>query len=167
LSDVVRLAASFQKVPTPAERESPVVRTEAVSVLFTTEEETLAAARVASALAKSMHVPLSVIDVRTVPYPLSVDSPAEASPVESEAFRRRLELEGLDARVRVFWCRNRKNVAPAAFRDHSLIVSGGKRRWWRTESERWRRRLEAAGHFVLFVDLRDAVGTDNLEASCA
>jgi hypothetical protein len=143
------------------------VRTESVSVLFTTEEATLAAARVASAMAKAMGVPVSVIDVRTVPYPLSMDSPVESSPVESEAFKQRLEMAGVDARVRVFWCRNRKSVVPRAFGGHSLIVIGGKRRWWRTEPERWRRRLEAAGHFVLFVDVRDAGGLDSLEASCA
>jgi hypothetical protein len=138
-----------------------------VCVLFTTEEETLAAARVASRLAKAMHVPLSVTDVRTVPYPLSVDAPSESSPVETETFKRRLEMADVDARVRVFWCRNRKTVVPMAFRGHSLIVIGGRRRWWPTKAERCRRQLEAAGHFVLFVDIGDRVGADDLEASCA
>jgi hypothetical protein len=39
-----------------------------------------------------------------------------------------------------------------AARPHSLIVIAGRRSWWPTRTERWRRSLEAAGHFVVFVD---------------
>ncbi|HEX7136994.1 MAG TPA: hypothetical protein VF219_04075 [Vicinamibacterales bacterium] len=143
------------------------MRTDAVSVLFTTEPETLIAARVAAPLAAAMSVPLTVIHFRTVPYPLSVDAPVGLSPVEGEAFKQRLQEEDIDARVRVYLCRSLKNVLPMAFRGHSLIAIGGRRRWWPTANERWRRRLEAAGHFVLFVDVRDAVGPHHSEESCA
>jgi len=143
------------------------VHTGGVSVLFTTEEETLAAARVGANLAEAMAVPLTVVHFRAVPYPLSVHAPVGVSPVESDAFRRRLESAGIDARVRVYLCRKRDSVVPMAFRGHSLIVMGGKRRWWPTAAERLRRRLEVAGHFVLFVDVRESVSSESLEASCA
>ena len=167
MSEVVPLPAP---VPTRQDGDGPTppaVRTDTVSVLYTTEEETLAAAHVAALLAEAMGVALTVIDVRTVPYPLSVDAPAGVSPAEGDAFKQRLEAEGIDARVRVFLCRNRKNVVPKAFRGHSLIVIGGKRRWWPTTTDRWRRRLESAGHFVLTVDVSDPHRSGRLEASCA
>lgn len=168
MSEVIQLAPPVASVRRPGTvDEGPALRTEAVTVLFTTEEATMAAARVASALAGAMAVPLTVVHFRSVPYPLSVDAPVGVSPVESDAFKRRLQAEGIDARVRVFLCRNRENVVPMAFRGHSLIVIGGQRRWWPTVTERWRRRLEAAGHFVLFVDARATGGPHNLEASCA
>ncbi len=168
MSEVIQLSSSAETLRRAGGGPvGPAVHTDGVSVLFTTEEDTLAAARVGAVLAEAMAVPLTVIHFRTVPYPLSVHAPAGVSPVESDAFRRRLESAGVDARVRVYLCRQRESVVPMAFRGHSLIVMGGRRRWWPTAAERWRRRLEAAGHFVLFVDVRDAVGTDNREASCA
>jgi len=166
MSEVIPLAQPVQKVPEFSGDLLPI-RTDGVSVLFTTEEETLAAARVAAVLARAMAVPMTIVHCRAVPYPLSVDAPVGVSPAESDAFIRRLQSEGVDARVRVFLCRDRENVAPKAFRRHSLIVVGGRRRWWPTASERWRRRLEAAGHFVLFTDVREAAGSVTLKASCA
>jgi len=166
MSEVIKLAKPAPKIRDLGGHPLPV-RTDTVSVLFTTEEETLAAVRVASVLARAMAVPLTVVHCRAVPYPLSVDSPAGVSPVESDAFSRLLQSEGIEARIRVFLCRNRGKVVPNAFRGHSLIVLGGRRRWWPTASERWRRRLEAAGHFVLFADVRETGESIGLEASCA
>lgn len=166
MSEVIQLAQPARKMRDLVGNSLPV-RTDAVSVLFTTEEETFAAARIAAVLARAMAVPLTIVHCRAVPYPLSVDAPVGVSPAESDAFTRRLQSEGIDARVRVFLCRDREHVVPKAFRGHSLIVVGGKRRWWPTESERWRRRLEAAGHFVLFADVRESSGSLDLEASRA
>src|SRR5215831_2053461 len=128
MSEVIQLA---QPVPKLRDFDDSAwsVRTDAVSVLYTTEEETFAAARVAAVLARAMAVPLTIVHCRAVPYPLSVDAPAGVSPAESDAFTRRLQSEGIDARVRVFLCRNRENTVPKAFRGHSLIVVGGKHRW--------------------------------------
>jgi hypothetical protein len=166
MSEVIQLAQPVPKMRDLGSNRLPV-RTDAVSVLFTTEEETLAAAHVAAVLARAMAVPLTIVHCRAVPYPLPVDAPVGVCPAESEEFSRRLQSEGIDARVRVFLCRDRENVVPKAFRGHSLIVVGGSRRWWPTASERWRRRLEAAGHFVLFADVREHAGSKRLEASCA
>jgi hypothetical protein len=58
----------------------------------------------------------------------------------------------VDARVRVYLCRNARRMLPWAFKPRSLIVMAGRHRWWPTEAERWRRALEAGGHAVVFVD---------------
>jgi hypothetical protein len=87
--------------------------------------------------------------------------------IDHDAFKERLRKQGVDARVRIYLCRNRASVIPMAFRSRSLIVVGGKRRWWPTAAERWRRRLEAAGHLVLFVDVREQRRSGRLEPSCA
>ena len=39
-----------------------------------------------------------------------------------------------------------------AFKPHSIVLVGGRHRPWPTASERLHRRLEDAGHFVVFVD---------------
>jgi hypothetical protein len=139
-----------------SERRPCGIRTDAVYVVFTSIDETLAAMRIASELAKALGAPLTLIHTRTVPYVLPVDAPNGLSPVETDAFvdyvRDAGREAGVDVRVRVYLCRELKHVVPFAFKAHSLIVIAGQRSWWPTRTERWRRALEASGHFVVFVD---------------
>jgi hypothetical protein len=129
------------------------LRTDAVSVVYTTFEDTLGAVRVAADLAQAMQVPLRVVHFRTVPVQIPVNHPDGLSPVETDTFVGRLQQEGItSARLRVYLCRDEAATIPFAFRPHSILVIGGRRSWWPTRAERWRHALEGAGHFVVFVD---------------
>jgi len=130
----------------------PSIRTDAVYVVFTSIEETLAAVRVAGDFARALGVPVTLVHFRPVPYALPVDQPCGISPVETEAFIARLRVECLDVRVRVWSCRDERRAMRLAFKGHSLIVIAGRRRWWPTRSGRLRRMLEEAGHYVVFAD---------------
>ena len=154
MAEIIELAvpAAESSVARFAERHSPTVRTEAVYVMFTSIDDTLAAIRVAGPLARAMGVPLTVIHFHAVPYPLSVHAPVELSPVETDAFKERLRAEGFDVGVRVYVCRSERQAIPLGFKRHSLVVLAGHRGWWPTPARRLRRTLEAAGHFVVFVD---------------
>jgi hypothetical protein len=158
MSQVIQIPSAVVRKPETesADRTSPAIRTETVYVVFTSIDETLAAARVAHRLAGAMGVPLTIIHFRAVPYALPVDEPTGVSPVETEAFVARLRAEGVNARVRVYLCRDKRQTIAYAFKPHSLIVMAGQHRWWPTLSERWCRTLEAAGHFVVFVDTSDS-----------
>ena len=135
------------------EHDAPSIRTDVVYVVHTSIDETLRALPVAGNFANTLGVPVTLVHVRSIPYALPVDEPCGISPVETEAFADRLRAEGANVRVRTYLCRDRRSAIPAAFKPHSLIVVGGlQRRWWRTEADFWRRALEAAGHFVVFVD---------------
>ena len=134
------------------EHETPTIRTDAVYAVYTSIDETLLALRVASDFAKPLGVPVTLFHFRSVPYALPVDGPCGVSPVETDAFLSRLRAEELEVRVRVCLCRDTLQAASLAFNPHSMIVIAGRRRWWPTASDRWRRSLEAAGHFVVFVD---------------
>jgi hypothetical protein len=128
------------------------IRTDSVYVVYTSFDDTLAAVRVAAGFAKAMDVSVTLVHFRTVPYALPVDAPSGISPVETDSFTARLRAEGLDVRVRVCLCRDERQAIPLAFTRPSLIVVAGRRGWWPTASDRWRRRLEAAGHLVVFAD---------------
>src|SRR6267142_2494344 len=77
------------------------IRTDAVYVVFTSIEETLAAVRVAGGFAKALGIPVTLTHFRTEPYALAVDEPCGRSPVETDDFIKRLEAEGVDVCVRV------------------------------------------------------------------
>jgi hypothetical protein len=150
MSEIIQLAPSATLVSTKA--VAPAIRTDSVYVVFTTIEGTMAAVRIAYKLGKAMSVPLTLIHFRTVPYRMSVDAPSGLSPIETGTFASHLRVEGFDVQIRVYLCRNEWRAIPLAFKQRSLIVVGGQRRWWGTLSGRWRRKLEAAGHFVVYVD---------------
>jgi hypothetical protein len=129
MGQVIQLASAavaHRSIPI-REQHNPAIRTDAVYVVFTSIEEALTALRVAGDFAKALAAPVTLIHFRTVPYALPVNEPSGMSPVETDAFISRLRAEGVD-------------------------VVAGQRSWWPTGSERWRRMLEAAGHFVVFVD---------------
>jgi len=164
MSQVIQLAPTGVRTPGDpcVEQGEPAIRTDTVYVVHTSEAETLAAVRVAGDFAKALGVPVTLVHFRTVPYPLAIDAPTGVSPVETDAFLARLRAEALDIRVRVYLCRDGRRSVPQALGPHSLIVIGGRRGWWPTASEQWRRTLEAAGHFVVFVD-----GSEHKERSHA
>jgi hypothetical protein len=136
---------------TPAEEDTPAVRTDVVHVVYTSIDETLAAVRVAGDVARGLGAPVSLVPFRTVPYALPADRPDAPSPVETDAFVDRLRATGCDVSVRVYLCREERRALQLAFKPHSLIVIGGRARWWPGSANRWRRLLAAAGHSVLFV----------------
>jgi hypothetical protein len=157
VSEVIQLASASPRKSSsaPLDHRRPAIRTDAIYVVFTSIDDTLAAVRIGGELGKAMGVPLTLIHFRAVPFQLPVDAPNGLSPVETEAFVKRVRAEGLDLRVRVYLCRDERRAIPFAFKPHSLIVVAGRQRWWPRRSERWRRMLEAAGHFVVFVDTSD------------
>jgi hypothetical protein len=164
MSEIIQLAPPIDQCGVrPLEAGSTLIRTDSVYIVFTTIEDTLAAVRVAAEIGKAMTVPLTLIHFRTVPYPLSVDAPTGLSPVETHGFMEQLRKEGIEVRVRVYLCRDERRVIPFGFKPHCLVVIGGRHGWWPTAAERWRQRLEAAGHFVLFVDTSSASARHTLD----
>jgi hypothetical protein len=132
--------------------DSRDIRTNAVYVVYTAIDETLAALRIAGGFATALSAPLVLVHYRTVPYPLPVDSPAGISPIQSEEFLERLGVERLEVQSRVYLCRNDRRAIARGLTSPSLVVVGGRRRWWPTRAERWHRVLEKAGHYVIFVE---------------
>jgi len=154
--------------PSPAiTQPTPAVRTDAVYVVYTTPPETLAAVRVAYEFADALGLPVTVVHFRIVPYAVPVETPSGISPIETNGFVARLRAEGLNVRLRVYLCRDERRALPFVFKSHSLIVVAGPRRWWPTRAQNMRRLLEAAGHFVVFVNSSEYRGDGVHEAGRA
>ena len=157
MSEVIRLPPAGRATVSDDDAAASV-RTDAVHVVFTTGHETLGAVRVASTIGRALGAPVVLVHFRPVPYPLSVDAPSGISPTETGAFIEQVRSVGNDVRIRVYLCRAGNAVMPLAFKPHSIVVIGGHRSWLPTASERLRRRLEKAGHFVVFVEEREHAG---------
>ena len=58
----------------------------------------------------------------------------------------------VDTTVRFYLCRDRDETLARVLRPHSLVVIGGKKRWWPTAESRMAKRLRKLGHEVVLAE---------------
>ena len=91
--------------------------------------------------------------VLLVPHAVSYAAPPDpdAAAAIGEQYRVLAASAGVDAIVRVCFCRKRDDVFRWMLGRRSLVVMGGRqRRWWPTAAERIAERLKRQGHEVVF-----------------
>jgi hypothetical protein len=134
------------------------IQIEPVYLLHTSPDETREAAGVAGTLAHALKTRVALVRFQRPALEAGASRPADdVAPVV-----RQLETAGIGVDVRLYLGRIHPKTIPLVFRAHSLVVLGGRRGSWFSAAERWRRMLESAGHFVVFVD-----AVELKEASCA
>jgi hypothetical protein len=121
-----------------------------IQLVFTTLKSTRAALQTATRLAHDLDARVRLVATQVVPYPLPLDRP----PVPVTFTKQRLEELAVsaarDTRIHVVLCRDQRQALQGLLAPGSLIVVGGKNRWWPTPERRLARWLQAQGHSVLF-----------------
>ncbi len=125
-----------------------------VTVVFTGIEQTLGALRTAGAMAADLGARIVVLVPQVVPYPAPLDSP----PVSRAFLVRQLLTVAKESRVQTsIWvcvCRDRRTALSAALPPRSLVVIGGRKRWWPTREQRLASELLRQGHQVILTGER-------------
>jgi hypothetical protein len=94
-----------------------------------------------------------------VPYTLPLEKQAVPEGfLENEVRALKHDFPG-EISVRICLCRHPRQGLREALEPHSLIVMGGRKRWWPTEEQRLARFLHSRGYQVIFVDQRDLRAT--------
>jgi hypothetical protein len=126
-----------------------------LTIIHTTAEGTLAALKAASDLARGLHARIRLVMAHVVPFRLPLETPMISVPFLKAREARLVTQSGLDENtvsIEICLCRQPR----AALRDYlpvrSLLVIGGKQRWWRDE-QRLAKWMAATGHQVLFIDV--------------
>ena len=123
-----------------------------VTVLFTSVEGTIAALRTAGTLANRLHGRITLVVPEVVPYHLPLNKPAVLHDWNERRFRVLAEESPVQTTVRFYLCRDRDETIESVLNPHSLIVMGGKKRWWPTSESRLARRLRSLGHEVILTE---------------
>lgn len=123
-----------------------------VSVVFTSVEGTLAALRTAGTLANRLGVHITLLVPEVVPRPLPLNKPPVLHDWNERRFRVLAAQSPVDTTVRFYLCRDRDETLANVLRPHSLVVVGGKRRWWPTSEDRLAKRLRHLGHEVILTE---------------
>ena len=132
----------------------PSVETESrlnISVVFTSVTPTLAALKRAGELANQLGGHITLLVPQVVLYPLPLESPPVLLVWNERRFRVIANQSPVETMVRLYLCRDRHELVMSALKPQSLVVIGGRTRWWwATAEERLARTLRRAGHEVVF-----------------
>src|SRR6202158_4313694 len=127
-----------------------------INVIFTDDQGTLSALRTAGALAHQLQAHINLLVPRVVPYAFLLPGP----PVSIQFTEGRLlDLARQGAQgpmvisVQLYLCRDPRLCLLEALNPQSLVVVGGRQRWWPTKETKLARMLQFAGHQVIFAGL--------------
>jgi hypothetical protein len=121
-----------------------------IAVIFTSREATLAALKEAGTLASSLGARITLLVPQVVPYPL----PLESSPIlidfNEKRFRLMASESPVETSVQIYLCRDRFETLAGVLSPGSLVVLGGRKRWWPTREKSLAKKLREVGHEVVF-----------------
>jgi hypothetical protein len=121
-----------------------------ISVVFTSIEATLAALKEAGDLANSLGARITLVVPQVVPYPLPLETPPVLIDFSENRFRVLASESPVETNVQIYLCRDRFETLVSTLKPGSIVVLGGRRRWWPTKDEVLARQLRRAGHEVVF-----------------
>jgi hypothetical protein len=143
----MRIAHSGAGIEPDAEAGGPLE----VNVLFTSTRATMAATKVAGTLSDNLGARIRIIVPLVVPYPLPLSEPQIKPEFTANRIRAMLS-QYPDVDVEVCLCREKVTAPISILEPHSLILIGGRTRFWPTEEYRIARGLRRRGHEVVFVE---------------
>jgi hypothetical protein len=121
-----------------------------IAVVFTSVESTLAALKEAGNLANSLSARITLVVPQVVPYPLPLETPPVLVEFNENRFRVMASKSPVETSVQIYLCRDRFETLTSVLKPGSIVVVGGRKRWWPTKDEVLARRLRRAGYEVLF-----------------
>jgi hypothetical protein len=137
----------------------PVAQTEdgrqlEVNVIFTTAQGTLAALKAAQELAHELNAQTVLRVPQVVPLQFSFSSPpVSIAFIERRAYAMAKESQkDVDISVQVYLCADKRKCLLSVLKPHSLVLVGGRRRWWPAPEQNLAKVLQASGHRVIFVN---------------
>jgi hypothetical protein len=136
-------------IPAPATKEtSPRLN---INVVFTSVDATLMALKEAATLANQLAAHITLVVLQIVPYPLPLTSPAVSADWNERRLRVIANKSAVETIIHLYMCRDRVETLLSVLKPGSLIVIGGRKRWWRRTPEKaLAKTLRRAGHEVIF-----------------
>jgi hypothetical protein len=151
------MSLAFNRALTPenarpeALREAPEPRL-SITVIFTSAGGTVAALKRAGRLAESLGARITLVVPQMVPYPLPLTSPPVLLEFQERRFREIASHSPVEIWVQLYLCRDELETLKMILRPHSLVVVGGRKRFWPTREKSLARNLRRAGHEVIFTE---------------
>ncbi len=124
-----------------------------VAVVFTKIPATLCALRKAADLTRDLNARIRLLVPEVVPYPLPLDHPPAPVEFTERRFLATALAQTVETHVEVYLCRDIEALLWEELVPRSLVVIGGRKRWWPTRETRLAAKLRRRGHVVVFAAL--------------
>jgi len=125
-----------------------------IAVVFTSMEATITAMKEAGTLAGSLGARIDLVVPQVVPFPLPLESPPVLLEFNERRFREIASQSPVETAVQIYLCRDSAETLVNVLRPGSLVVMAGKRRWWPSRETIMARKLQKAGHEVIFKEIQ-------------
>ncbi len=121
-----------------------------VIVLCTETRQTLLALKTAAILTNGLHAHIRLLAPQIVPYPLPLEEPPISEAFLQRRLRTLIDRSAIAARIDIRLCRDRWQMLNDVLAPGSVIVLHRRRRWLLSPESRLAKKLQAAGHRVVF-----------------
>ena len=128
-----------------------------VNVIFTGPQATAAALKSAESMARDLGARIRLRAAIAVPLRLPLDQSPVSVPFMEQLLADLVGQPDPDRPERtgeLYVCRNRVEALLRVLKPNSLVVIGGRKRWWPTPASRMAGAIRAKGHRVVFVDAK-------------
>lgn len=122
-----------------------------VHVIFTNLPGMRATLTAASGLARDLGARLTILVAQVVPYPLPLSGPPVPVEFTEQTLGAIASEQEVETTVKVFLCRDQWKTIRQALGPDSVVVIGGRKRWWRTAEQSLAAMLKRDGHHVVLV----------------
>jgi len=133
------------------------IRTAEVCVVYTTPEGTESALSAANLLSKDLKIKVCVLALQVVPYALDIDEPPVSPGFMVHQILTDLKRTSPHSEFTLQYalCRDYDLALAQFLKEPSIVVIGGRRGVIPSHEQRIARKLEQAGHQVLFVPTKE------------
>ena len=150
IEKILRPATGHTAQPTLVEADQQLN----IAVVFTSVEATLSALKEAGQLANSLSARITLVVPQVVPFPLPLETPPVLVEFNETRFRVMASESPVETSVQIYLCRDRFETLTSVLKPGSIVVVGGRKRWWPTKEESLARLLRRAGYEVLFKETK-------------
>jgi len=123
-----------------------------IFVIFTDTPGTLAALRMAGELAGRLDAHLRLLIPYEVPFALPLMMPPVSIALIEERARALVSEIPVDVSAHIYLCRDKYQAARLILKPNSIVLLGGRKRWWGYANRKMAITLKKYGHHVILAN---------------